>query len=100
MKEMYHTGQQSTSMISLLLRLNLTQGGDAAAYSVVSSVAALADGSVVLAGRTSGEITATIANAGGLDFAVIKLSEAGVQEWAWQVRLKDQSNTNKEEYHT
>lgn len=69
-------------------------------------MAALADGSIVLAGHTNGEITGTIPNAGGVDFAVVKLTEAGALEWAWQVigktvlyhRLCHGNNTNKK-YH-
>lgn len=67
------------------LSADFAQGGNALAYSQTYGVAALADGSVVLTGYTTGEMTGTVSNAGGEDFAVIKLSEAGVEEWAWQV---------------
>ena len=39
----------------------------------------------MLAGQTSGALNETTPNNGGLDFAVIKLTEAGVEEWSWQV---------------
>lgn len=69
----------------MLLLPIFAQGGDTGAYTQASGVAALADGSVVLAGHTTGEIAGTIPNAGGIDFAVVKLTAAGVLEWAWQV---------------
>lgn len=43
------------------------------------------DGTVVLAGDTRGDWAAT--NAGGDDFAAMKLSADGVEQWRWQVRL-------------
>ncbi|CAN0358747.1 unnamed protein product, partial [Ectocarpus fasciculatus] len=45
-------------------------------------VAALSDGSVVLAGTTDGDYAGT--NAGAQDFAVVKLTDEGVLDWTWQ----------------
>lgn len=42
------------------------------------------DGAVILAGDTAGDWAGT--NAGEDDFAAVKLSADGVEEWRWQVR--------------
>lgn len=58
---------------------------DGSLFSISSAwgVAALSDGSVVLAGTTDGDYAET--NAGAQDFAVVKLTEEGVLDWTWQV---------------
>ncbi|CAM9980650.1 unnamed protein product [Ectocarpus sp. 12 AP-2014] len=57
---------------------------DGSLFSISSAwgVAALSDGSVVLAGVTDGDYAET--NAGAQDFAVVKLTEEGVLDWTWQ----------------
>ena len=43
-----------------------------------------ADGSIVFGGHTEGDWSA--ANAGGRDFAVVKLDPYGDTTWRWQVK--------------
>ncbi|CBJ28797.1 hemolysin-type calcium-binding region [Ectocarpus siliculosus] len=58
------------------------QDGSLLSSSSAWGVAALSDGSVVLAGTTDGNYAGT--NAGAQDFAVVKLTEEGVLDWTWQ----------------
>ncbi|CAN0059164.1 unnamed protein product [Ectocarpus sp. 4 AP-2014] len=58
------------------------QDGSLFSMSSAWGVAALSDGSVVLAGTTDGDYAET--NAGAQDFAVVKLTEEGVLDWTWQ----------------
>ncbi|CAM9613508.1 unnamed protein product, partial [Ectocarpus sp. 13 AM-2016] len=58
------------------------QDGSEFSTSSAWGVTALSDGSVVLAGTTDGDYAET--NAGGQDFAVVKLTEEGVLDWTWQ----------------
>ncbi|CAM9876744.1 unnamed protein product, partial [Ectocarpus fasciculatus] len=58
------------------------QDGSLYDINTARGVAALSDGSVVLAGTTDGDYAGT--NAGAHDFAVVKLTEEGVLEWTWQ----------------
>eukprot|EP00752_Nemacystus_decipiens_P003778 g3478.t1 len=60
------------------------QVGDSGTDSQANDVAALEDGSVVIAAQTTGTLSSTSTNEGGMDFVVIKLTEAGVEEWTWQ----------------
>lgn len=50
----------------------------------MKSITTLDDNSVVLAGVTQGDWDGELI--GGNDFAVVKLSSLGVEEWRWQVR--------------
>ena len=50
---------------------------------MVTSLAMAEDGSVVLAGSTTGDWNTT--NAGEPDFAVLKLDGDGTLVWKWQV---------------
>jgi len=61
------------------------QGGHEDGISYGYGVAALADDSVVLTGITSGDFAGAGTDMGGSDFAAIKLTSAGVEEWRWQV---------------
>lgn len=61
------------------------QGGQALGSNLAYGVASLADGSVVLAGQTDGDFTGTNSHAGGIDFAIVKLTADGETEWTWQV---------------
>lgn len=60
------------------------QGGTAFA-DVLSTVLVGGDGSVVLAGYTSGSWTGS-SNAGEEDYLVVKLDSDGNEIWVWQVR--------------
>lgn len=63
----------------------LGQAGVEAVSVVMFASAARADGSIVLAGTTSGEWDGELA--GILDFAAVALDEDGVELWRWQVSL-------------
>lgn len=62
------------------------QDGPGSGANVITSIAALDDNSVILAGITQGDWDGELI--GGEDFAVVKLSSLGVEEWRWQVRPK------------
>ena len=62
-----------------------TEQGGTARSDYVKNVAIGDDGSVFLAGFTFGDWGNV--NAGGVDFAVVKLSTDGNVLWRWQVRL-------------
>lgn len=51
----------------------------------ITAVGVGIDGSVFLAGRTSGDWKGI--NAGGIDFAVCKLGANGTETWRWQVSV-------------
>ncbi len=78
------------------------QGGNEDGINYASGVTALADDSVVLVGTTSGDFAGAGAHMGGFDFAAIKLTAAGVEEWRWQVcerpfsRYYDHQANNRE----
>lgn len=60
----------------------VSQNGSAGDNSLWAATA-LADGSVVLAGYTTGSWSGS--NQGAADFAVVKLDVDGLEEWRWQV---------------
>ncbi len=63
------------------------QAGSSAGYDLAYGVSAGADGSFFLAGLTTGSIDDETVNAGGYDFAAMKISgEDGSVLWSWQVR--------------
>lgn len=64
----------------------LRQTGIVAASVVALASAARADGSIVLAGYTTGDWDG--AAAGITDFAAVAVDEDGEELWRWQVRLR------------
>lgn len=73
-----------TTTVNVTDTVTAVQGGTAFA-DVLSTVLVDEDGSVILAGYTSGSWTES--NAGEEDYLVIKLDSDGKEIWVWQVRL-------------
>jgi len=61
------------------------QAGHEDGYNYAYGAAALADDSVVLAGKTSGDFAGAGTHEEGYDFMAVKLTAAGLEEWRWQV---------------